>query len=87
MPKYKVIFDTTKGDMVHSVTIEDAEAIGDVLPGIIGELREHDGAFLRGDGDPQMVYKSRALVNSKTLPDENVMPGETLHVTCIATNG
>jgi hypothetical protein len=87
MPKYKIIFDTTKGELVHSVTIEDAEIIGEVLPGIIGELKESDGAFLRGDGPAQMVCGSRALTPSKTLPAENVMPGETLLVTCIATNG
>lgn len=87
MPRYKIIFDTTKGNLTHSVTIDDSEIIGEVLPGIIGELRESDGAFLRGDGPPQMLFGSRALTPSNTLPAENVMPGETLLVTCIVTNG
>ncbi len=87
MPKYRFVFDTANGKIVHQVAVEDRESLHEVLPGILDELRATDGTLLRGDGEPQVLHHSTVLNFSEVLGAQGVLPGDELLVTCISKNG
>ena len=86
MPKYQVYFDTVKGETCYNVDIDEEELLEGVLTEILFELRER-GDFLRGDGEPQVVWNSQALDFNTPLPEQGVRPNDVLRVSTIPPNG
>ena len=86
MPKYQIYFDTVRGETKYNVDIDESEVLNDVLHEILYDLRER-GDVLTGDGEPQVVWNSRALDFAVALPSQGVRPNDVLRVSTIATNG
>ena len=86
MPKYQMYFDTISGETKYNVDIDDGESLNDVLEEILFDLRER-GDVLKGDGEPEVVWNSKALDFASPLPPQGVRPFDVLRVSTIATNG
>lgn len=88
MPKYQMVFDTVKGDVKHTVDIDDSETLDNVLEEILWELKDR-GSMLKGrDGQPvQVVCNGQALDFSLPLPKQRVYANDVLRVSTIDGNG
>jgi hypothetical protein len=86
MPKYQMVFETVKGDVRHSVDIDDNETLDTVMQDILWDLKQR-GSILKGQGRPQVVCNNQSLDFSLPLPGQKVYPNDVLHVSTIAING
>ena len=85
MPKYQMVFDTVKGDIRHSVDIDDTETLDQVLEEILWDLKERGGKLRQGQ--PQVVCNNQSLDFSLPLPAQGVYPNDVLRVSTIAIVG
>ena len=86
MPKYQVLFDTVSGEQKFNVDIDDTETLDRVLDEILFELKER-GNYLKGEGQPQVVWNGASLDFSRPLKDQGVQSNDILRVSTIVLNG
>lgn len=86
MPKYQVLFDTVSGEQKFNVDIDDTETLDGVLDEILFELKER-GNYLKGEGQPQVVWNGASLDFSRPLKDQGVQSNDILRVSTIVLNG
>src|SRR5579859_2353590 len=86
MPKYQMLFDTVRTEQKFNVDIDDQETLDATLDEILFELRER-GDYLKGEGQPQVVWNGSSLDFSVPLPDQGVRANDILRVSTIVLNG
>lgn len=86
MPKYQMLFDTVRAEQKFNVDIDDQETLDATLDEILFELRER-GDYLKGEGQPQVVWNGRSLDFSLPLPEQGVRANDILRVSTIVLNG
>ncbi|HLJ88271.1 MAG TPA: hypothetical protein VKZ53_15740 [Candidatus Angelobacter sp.] len=86
MPKYQILFDTVRAEQKFTVDIDDDETLDAVLDEILFELRER-GDYLKGDGQPQVVWNGQSLDFASPLTGQGVRPNDILRVSTIVLNG
>jgi hypothetical protein len=86
MPKYQMLFDTVRAEQKFNVDIDDQETLDATLDEILFELRER-GDYLKGEGQPQVVWNGYSLDFSTPLPAQGVQANDILRVSTIALNG
>ena len=86
MPKYQVYFDTVRGEQKFNVDIDENETLELVLDEILYELRER-GNYLRGEGEPQVVWNGASLDFSVPLGEQGVRQNDILRVSTVVLNG
>ncbi len=84
MPQYQMYFDTLEGEKKYQVDISDHEALEGVLRDIVGELHDK-GHVMKGlsTGDLKVIWGGRdgkELDQSRTLPEQGVLPNDVLRV-------
>ena len=86
MPKYQILFDTVHAEKKFNVDIDEQETLEQTLDEILFELRER-GDYLKGEGQPQVVWNGSSLDFSTPLPQQGVRANDILRVSTIALNG
>lgn len=86
MPKYQILFDTVRGEQKFTVDIDETETLDTVLDEILFELRER-GDYLKGEGQPQVVWNGSSLDFSTSLTMQGVRANDILRVSTIVLNG
>lgn len=86
MPKYQMLFDTVRAEQKFNVDIDEQETLDGTLDEILFELRER-GDYLKGEGQPQVVWNGRSLDFSVPLPEQGVRANDILRVSTIVLNG
>jgi len=86
MPKYQVLFDTVRGEQKFNVDIDDTETLDGVLDEILFELKER-GDYLKGEGQPQVVWNGASLDFARPLKEQGVRSNDILRVSTIVLNG
>lgn len=86
MPKYQMIFDTVRAEQKFNVDIDEQETLDATLDEILFELRER-GDYLKGEGQPQVVWNGRSLDFATPLPEQGVRANDILRVSTIVLNG
>ncbi len=86
MPKYQIIFDTVRAEQKFNVDIDDQETLDTTLDEILFELRER-GDYLKGEGQPQVIWNGMSLDFSIPLPQQGVRGNDILRVSTIVLNG
>lgn len=86
MPKYQMIFDTVRAEQKFNVDIDEQETLDATLDEILFELRER-GDYLKGEGQPQVVWNGHSLDFSTSLPEQGVRANDILRVSTIVLNG
>jgi hypothetical protein len=86
MQKYQMLFETVRGEQKFNVDIDDTKTIDAVLDEILFELRER-GDFLKGEGEPQIVWNGASLDFSLPLLEQGVQANDILRVSTIVLNG
>jgi hypothetical protein len=86
MPKYQIYFDTVRAEQKFSVDIDEQETLDTTLDEILFELRER-GDYLKGEGQPQVIWNGHSLDFALPLPEQGVRPNDILRVSTIVLNG
>lgn len=86
MPKYQMLFDTVRAEQKFNVDIDEQETLDTTLDEILFELRER-GDYLKGEGQPQVVWNGASLDFALPLPDQGVRANDILRVSTIVLNG
>jgi hypothetical protein len=86
MPKYQIYFDTVRAEQKFSVDIDEQETLDTTLDEILFELRER-GDYLKGEGQPQVIWNGNSVDFSLPLPEQGVRPNDILRVSTIVLNG
>jgi len=86
MPKYQMLFDTVRAEQKFNVDIDEQETLDATLDEILFELRER-GDYLKGEGQPQVVWNGSSLDFSVPLPEQGVRTNDILRVSTIVLNG
>jgi hypothetical protein len=86
MPKYQILFDTVRAEQKFNVDIDEQETLDTTLDEILFELRER-GDYLKGEGQPQVVWNGMSLDFSLPLPQQGVRSNDILRVSTIVLNG
>jgi hypothetical protein len=86
MPKYQMLFDTVRAEQKFNVDIDEQETLDTTLDEILFELRER-GDYLKGEGQPQVIWNSLSLDFSVPLPEQGVRANDILRVSTIVLNG
>lgn len=86
MPKYQMLFDTVRAEQKFNVDIDEQETLDATLDEILFELRER-GDYLKGEGQPQVVWNGYSLDFSVPLPEQGVQANDILRVSTIVLNG
>lgn len=86
MPKYQILFDTVRAEQKFNVDIDEQETLDTTLDEILFELRER-GDYLKGEGQPQVVWNGMSLDFSIPLPQQGVRGNDILRVSTIVLNG
>jgi hypothetical protein len=86
LPKYQMLFDTIRSEQKFNVDIDEQETLDITLDEILFELRER-GDYLKGEGEPQVVWNGASLDFSVPLPKQGVRPNDILRVSTIVLNG
>jgi hypothetical protein len=86
MPKYQILFDTLRAERKFNVDIDENETLETTLDEILFELRER-GDYLKGDGQPQVVWNGVTLDFAIPLGEQGVRPNDILRVSTIVLNG
>jgi hypothetical protein len=86
MPKYQMLFDTIRTEQKFNVDIDEQETLDATLDEILFELRER-GDYLKGEGQPQVVWNGCSLDFSVPLPEQGVRTNDILRVSTIVLNG
>lgn len=86
MPKYQMLFDTVRAEQKFNVDIDEQETLDTTLDEILFELRER-GDYLKGEGQPQVVWNGASLDFALPLPDQGVRTNDILRVSTIVLNG
>lgn len=86
MPKYQMLFDTVRAEKKFTVDIDEQETLDATLDEILFELRER-GEYLKGEGQPQVVWNGTSLDFSLPLPEQGVCANDILRVSTIVLNG
>jgi hypothetical protein len=86
MPKYQMLFDTVRAEQKFNVDIDEQETLDVTLDEILFELRER-GDYLKGEGQPQVVWNGHSLDFSVPLPEQGVRANDILRVSTIVLNG
>ena len=86
MPKYQILFDTVRAEQKFNVDIDEHETLDTTLDEILFELRER-GDYLKGEGQPQVVWNGRSLDFAVPLPEQGVRGNDILRVSTIVLNG
>lgn len=86
MPKYQILFDTVRAEQKFNVDIDEQETLDTTLDEILFELRER-GDYLKGEGQPQVVWNGSSLDFAVPLPEQGVRPNDILRVSTIVLNG
>lgn len=86
MPKYQMLFDTVRTEQKFNVDIDEQETLDTTLDEILFELRER-GDYLKGEGQPQVVWNGHSLDFSTPLPEQGVRANDILRVSTIVLNG
>lgn len=86
MPKYQMLFDTVRAEQKFNVDIDEQETLDTTLDEILFELRER-GDYLKGEGQPQVVWNGQSLDFSTPLPEQGVRANDILRVSTIVLNG
>lgn len=86
MPKYQMLFDTVRAEQKFNVDIDEQETLDATLDEILFELRER-GDYLKGEGQPQVIWNGASLDFSIPLPQQGVRGNDILRVSTIVLNG
>ena len=86
MPKYQMLFDTVRSEQKFNVDIDEHETLDITLDEILFELRER-GDYLKGEGQPQVVWNGRSLDFAVPLAEQGVRANDILRVSTIVLNG
>jgi len=86
MPKYQMLFDTVRAEQKFNVDIDEQETLDATLDEILFELRER-GDYLKGEGQPQVVWNGTSLDFAVPLPEQGVRGNDILRVSTIVLNG
>lgn len=86
MPKYQMLFDTVRAEQKFNVDIDEQETLDSTLDEILFELRER-GDYLKGEGQPQVVWNGLSLDFSIPLSEQGVRANDILRVSTIVLNG
>jgi hypothetical protein len=86
MPKYQIFFDTLRAERKFNVDVDDNETLETTLDEILFELRER-GDYLKGEGQPQVVWNGVSLDFGIPLGEQGVCPNDILRVSTIVLNG
>jgi hypothetical protein len=86
MPKYQMLFDTVRIEQKFNVDIDEQETLDATLDEILFELRER-GDYLKGEGQPQVVWNGYSLDFSVPLAEQGVRANDILRVSTIVLNG
>ncbi|WP_158942856.1 hypothetical protein [Granulicella sp. S190] len=86
MPKYQMLFDTVRAEQKFNVDIDEQETLDATLDEILFELRER-GDYLKGEGQPQVVWNGVSLDFSLSLTQQGVRANDILRVSTIVLNG
>ena len=86
MPKYQMLFDTVRAEQKFNVDIDEQETLDTTLDEILFELRER-GDYLKGEGQPQVVWNGASLDFALPLPEQGVRANDILRVSTIVLNG
>jgi hypothetical protein len=86
MPKYQILFDTLRAERKFNVDIDENETLETTLDEILFELRER-GDYLKGEGQPQVVWNGVTLDFAIPLGEQGVRPNDILRVSTIVLNG
>ena len=86
MPKYQMLFDTVRAEQKFNVDIDEQETLDTTLDEILFELRER-GDYLKGEGQPQVVWNGTSLDFAVPLPEQGVRGNDILRVSTIVLNG
>ncbi|RZU40318.1 hypothetical protein [Edaphobacter modestus] len=86
MAKYQILFDTVRAEQKFNVDIDEQETLDATLDEILFELRER-GDYLKGEGQPQVVWNGMSLDFSVPLPQQGVRGNDILRVSTIVLNG
>ena len=86
MPKYQMLFDTIQAEQKFNVDIDEQETLDTTLDEILFELRER-GNYLKGEGQPQVVWNGSSLDFAVPLPEQGVRGNDILRVSTIVLNG
>lgn len=86
MPKYQILFDTLRAERKFNVDIDENETLETTLDEILFELRER-GDYLKGEGQPQVVWNGVTLDFAIPLAEQGVRPNDILRVSTIVLNG
>lgn len=86
MPKYQILFDTLRAERKFNVDIDENETLETTLDEILFELRER-GDYLKGEGQPQVVWNGVSLDFALPLGEQGVRPNDILRVSTIVLNG
>jgi hypothetical protein len=86
MPKYQILFDTLRAERKFNVDIDESETLETTLDEILFELRER-GDYLKGEGQPQVVWNGVSLDFAMPLAQQGVHPNDILRVSTIVLNG
>jgi hypothetical protein len=87
MPRYQMYFLLPGREIQRRAQINDEETLTEVMPEILQELRETEGAVLEGQGNPKVESNGKVLLWSKCLPPQGVRPEDVLRVSLIPENG
>jgi len=86
MPKYQMVLDTVKGEVRHTVDIDNDERLEKALDEILWDLKNERGEVLK-DGEPQVACNGKVLDLGAPLPRQGVYPHDVLRVSTIPMNG
>ncbi|WP_446743871.1 hypothetical protein [Silvibacterium acidisoli] len=86
MPKYQIFFDTLRAERKFNVDVDENETLETTLDEILFELRER-GDYLKGEGQPQVVWNGVSLDFGIPLGEQGVRPNDILRVSTIVLNG
>ncbi len=86
MPRYQMLFDTVRAEQKFNVDIDEHETLDTTLDEILFELRER-GDYLKGEGQPQVVWNGVSLDFSRSLLDQGVQANDILRISTIVLNG
>ena len=86
MPRYQMLFDTVRAEQKFNVDIDEHETLDATLDEILFELRER-GDYLKGEGQPQVVWNGVSLDFSRSLLDQGVQANDILRISTIVLNG
>lgn len=81
-----MLFDTVHAEKKFNVDIDEQETLDATLDEILFELRER-GDYLKGEGQPQVVWNGSSLDFSLPLPEQGVRANDILRVSTIVLNG